>query len=138
MVGHTGYTGLAMFEFKEDGAGTPRLLEINPRIWGTFPLSRATGSGIPLLWCALAWNAGNPDNPAPLPETPVPQRKKMIFAASDLMAAAGYLRRGKPGKALGAFADLVNPTVRDGLFEWGDILPGLAYFRALLAKERHK
>ena len=108
MVGHTGYTGLAMFEFKEDGAGTPRLLEINL------------------------------DNPAPLPETPVPQRKKMIFAASDLMAAAGYLRRGKPGKALGAFADLVNPTVRDGLFEWGDILPGLAYFRALLAKERHK
>ncbi len=138
MVGHTGYTGLAMFEFKEDGAGTPRLLEINPRVWGTFPLSRATGSGIPLLWCALAWNAGNPDNPAPLPETPIPQRKKMIFAASDLMAAAGYLRQGKPGRALGAFADLVNPTVRDGLFEWGDILPGLAYFRALLAKERRK
>ena len=138
MTARTGYTGLAMFEFKEDGAGTPRLLEVNPRIWGTFPLTRVTGSGIPLLWCALAWNAGNPDNPAPLRDVPAPQRKKMVFAASDLMAGAGYLRRGRPGQALGALADLLNPAVRDGLFEWGDILPGLAYFRALLTKERHK
>jgi len=138
MAARTRYTGLAMFEFKEDAAGAPRLLEVNPRVWGTFPLTRASGSGIPLLWCALAWNQGNPDNPAPLPEVRPPRRKKMIFAASDLMAAAGYARRGRPGKALEALADLLNPTVPDGLFEWGDILPGLAYFRALLTKERRK
>ena len=52
------------------------------------------------------------------------------------MAAAGYARRGQPGRALGALADLLNPAVRDGLFEWGDPLPGLAYFRSLLSKER--
>ena len=33
MVRETGYTGLAMFEFKEDAAGRPRLLEVNPRVW---------------------------------------------------------------------------------------------------------
>ena len=60
----------------------------------------------------------------------------MIFAASDLMAAAGYARRGSPGRALGALGDFLNPWVRDGLFEWGDMLPALAYFRSLLAKER--
>ena len=60
----------------------------------------------------------------------------MIFAASDLMAAVGYLRRGEPGRSLGALADLLNPWVRDGLFEWGDMLPALAYFRSLLTKER--
>ncbi len=139
LVEETGYTGLAMLEFKEDGAGRPRLLEVNPRVWGTFPLTRIAGSGLPLLWFLQSWNAGNQSNPAALPEQAPPRpRKKMIFAASDLMAAAGYARRGKPGRALGALADLLNPAVRDGLFEWGDPLPGLAYFRSLLAKERHR
>ena len=136
LTAETGLTGLAMFEFKEDRDGAPRLLECNPRVWGTFPLTRVSGSGIPLLWCALAWNAGNPDNPAPLPALTPPRGRRMIFAASDLMAAAGYARRGSPGRALGALGDLLNPWVRDGLFEWGDMLHALAYFRSLLAKER--
>ena len=131
-----GLSGLAMFEFKEDGAGTPRLLECNPRIWGTFPLTRVSGSGLALGWCTAAWNAGNPDNPAPPPPQAAPRPRRMIFAASDLMAAVGYLRRGEPGRSLGALADLLNPWVRDGLFEWGDMLPALAYFRSLLTKER--
>ena len=137
MVRETGYTGLAMFEFKEDAAGKPRLLEVNPRVWGTFPLTRAAGSVIPLLWCVLSWNAGNPERREPLPVPgPLPGRK-MIFAASDLMAGTGYARRGRPGELLRALGDFFNPAVRDGLFEWGDILPGLAYYRSLLAKERH-
>ena len=134
----TGLSGLAMLEFKEDGQGRPRLLEVNPRVWGTFPLTRASGSGIPLLWCVQAWNTGNPANPAPLPEPDRPRERRMIFAASDLMAALGYARRGEPGRALGALGDLLNPMVRDGLFEWGDPLPGLAYLRSLLSKERHR
>lgn len=138
LVEETGYTGLAMLEFKEDGAGRPRLLEVNPRVWGTFPLTRVAGGGLPLLWFLQAWNAGNPSNPAPLPDPVPPRPKKMVFTASDLMAAAGYARRGQPGRALGALADLLNPAVRDGLFEWGDPLPALAYFRSLLAKERHR
>ena len=136
LTAETGLTGLAMFEFKEDRDGAPRLLECNPRVWGTFPLTRVSGSGIPLLWCALAWNAGNPDNPAPLPALTPPRGRRMIFAASDLMAAAGYARRGSPGRALGALGDFLNPWVWDGLFEWGDMAPALAYFRSLLAKER--
>ena len=137
LVAETGYTGLAMFEFKEDGQGRPCLLEVNPRIWGTFPLTRVTGSGIPLLWAILSHNAGNPGAPIPLPEIPVPRQRKMIFAASDLMAALGYARRGRPGQLLAALGDLINPAVRDGLFEWGDMLPGLAYYRSLITKEKH-
>ncbi len=134
MVRATGYTGLAMFEFKEDAEGTPRLLEVNPRIWGTFPLTRVSRSGMPLLWCTLAWNAGNPTLAVPLPQ-PQPQRGgKMIFVASDLMAARGYLRQGRPGRALGAVADLINPFVRDGLFEWTDCAPALVYYRALFGR----
>ena len=137
IVEAVGYTGLAMFEFKEDEAGKARLLEVNPRIWGTFPLTRVSHSGIPLLWCALAWNAGNPGAPVELPVLPAPLPRRMIFAASDLMAAVGYARRGRPGMFFRALGDLLNPAVRDGLFEWGDMGPAMAYFRSLLEKERH-
>ena len=61
----------------------------------------------------------------------------MIFAASDLMAGVGYARRGRPGALFAALGDFFNPAVRDGLFEWGDMLPGLAYYRSLLHKEKH-
>ena len=138
IVEETGYTGLAMFEFKEDSDRRPRLLEVNPRVWGSFPLTRAAGSEIPLLWYVLSWNAGNPGNQLSLPKTGTLPPKKMIFAASDLMAAAGYAKSGKPGAALRAVGDFLDPRVRDGVFEWGDMLPGLAYFRSLLAKERRK
>lgn len=137
LVRKTGYTGLAMFEFKEDAAGRPRLLEVNPRIWGTFPLTRASGSGIPWLWFLLAWNDANPEAAVPLPPAPRPRTgRRMIFAASDAMAALQYAKRGQPGRSLAAAGDFLRPGVRDGLFEWGDPLPALAYVRSLLKKKR--
>lgn len=136
MVKKTGYSGLAMFEFKEDPAGNPRLLEINPRVWGTFPLTRVSRSGIPLLWCRASWNAGNPGREVPLPQRPEPKSRKMNFFPSDLISGLGYLKKGKPGKAFGALVDLLNPAVRDGLWEWGDPKPGLMYYRSLLRKEK--
>ncbi len=137
MVSETGYTGLAMFEFKEGADGQPRLLEINPRVWGTFPLTRASKSGIPLLWNTLSRNRGNPEKkPEPLPPPPLFRPCKMQFGASDLMAGLGWLRRGRPGKALGALGDFLNPAVKDGLWEWSDPKPGLMYYRSLLKKEK--
>ena len=136
LVGRTGYTGLAMFEFKEGADGAPRLLEVNPRVWGTFPLTRASGSGIPLLWCTLSWNRGNQDRAAPLPPAGAFRPCRMRFFPTDLAAALGYLRRGEWGRALGALADLVRPSVKDGLWEWGDPGPWLAYLRAQMGRER--
>lgn len=60
----------------------------------------------------------------------------MQFGASDLMAGLGWLRRGRPGKALGALGDFLNPAVKDGLWEWSDPKPGLMYYRSLLKKEK--
>jgi predicted ATP-grasp superfamily ATP-dependent carboligase len=134
LVQETDYHGLAMFEFKEGADGKPRLLEINPRIWGTFPLTRVSHSGIPLLWHTLAWNAGNPGQAVPLPGRQAPLACRMTFSASDLMAARGYRKRGQGRKARSALADLFRPSVRDGLWEWSDPKPGLAYYRSLLHK----
>lgn len=136
MVQAARYTGLAMFEFKEDGEGQPRLLEINPRVWGTFPLTRVSRSGIPLLWYTLAYQAGNPGEPVSLPALSPPRRRKMVFAASDAMAAIAYAHRGQVRKAVGAAMDWLNPAVQGGIFSWRDPLPGVAYTRALFSKER--
>lgn len=136
LVRETGYSGLAMFEFKEGADGKLRLLEVNPRVWGTFPLARVSGSGLPLLWCTLSWNRGNPDRALPPPPAPPFRPCRMRFAASDLMSGVGYLRRGQPARALGALVDLLNPAVKDGLWEWSDPRPGLMYYRSLLKKEK--
>ncbi len=136
LVGTVGLTGLAMLEFKEDAQGKPRLLEVNPRVWGTFPLTRAAKSPIPLLWCLLAWNQGNPQKAVTLPEVRAPRRCRMRFAASDIMSAVGYIKTGKPRRAAGAFLDLIRLSVKDGLWEWRDIRPGLMYYRSLLRKDK--
>ena len=136
MVAAVGYTGLAMFEFKENGRGEPRLLEINPRIWGTFPLTRVSGSKIGLAWATLAWNAGNPGREMPMPALPKPRSCKMQFVLSDLMSAAGYLRRGKVGRTVGAVLDTLNPAVRDGLWEWKDMGPAKMYYKSILERKK--
>lgn len=136
LVSATGYTGLAMFEFKEDGAGLPRLLEVNPRVWGTFPLTRVSRSGLPLLWCRSAWNRGNPGQAVPPPPLPQPRECRMHFAPSDLMSAVGYAKTGRWGLVFSALGDLLRPSVKDGLWEWADPKPGMLYIRSLLRKGR--
>lgn len=131
LVAHTGYNGLAMFEFKEDAAGTPYLLEVNPRVWGTYPLTRVSESGMSLAWYALACGERVSDNVPP-------RQRKMIFMASDMMAAVGYLRRGKFQKSIGVFLDFFDPSVCDGLFEWKDPKPAIAYFKSLFIKRRQR
>lgn len=134
MVDAVGYNGLAMVEFKQDAAGAYRLLEINPRIWGSFPLTRVSKCGMSVNWFALAWNSANPDC-AYVPEKLPPYREcKMHFAPSDMMSAVGYLKHGQAGKFFGAVGDFLNPAVRDGLWEKDDKEPGKVYYKALLKK----
>jgi predicted ATP-grasp superfamily ATP-dependent carboligase len=48
--------GLAMVEFKKDKAGQLRLLEVNPKLWGSFDLSVAAGVPFAEKWVQLAMN----------------------------------------------------------------------------------
>jgi hypothetical protein len=48
--------GLAMVEFKKDEAGQFRLLEVNPKLWGSFDLSVAAGVPFTEKWVQLAMN----------------------------------------------------------------------------------
>ena len=51
-----GWHGVAMVEFKMDGNGQPRLLEVNPKLWGSFDLSVAAGVPFAEKWVKLAIN----------------------------------------------------------------------------------
>ncbi len=128
LVAATHFSGLAMFEFKEDASGNPRLLECNPRIWGSFPLTHTAQSTLPYCWFAAAWNQGNPTQAIPLPTNQFLAGKKMTFFPSDLMAGLGYLKKKEPRRALSALIDLLNPRVRDGVFQWSDPAPAFAYY----------
>jgi protein-tyrosine-phosphatase/predicted ATP-grasp superfamily ATP-dependent carboligase len=48
-----GYTGVAMFEFKQNRAGAWILLEVNARPWGSLPLPVALGVDFPYRWYRL-------------------------------------------------------------------------------------
>lgn len=129
LMASTGFSGVAMVEFKEDAAGKPRILEVNPRVWGTYPLTRASGSNFGHLWFCLA--AG-----LPIPAYQPPQPVKMAFYPSDLAAALGYARRKELKKALAVFRDLLDPQVKNGLHEKEDPAPWRAYVRSLLERGR--
>lgn len=135
MMEETGYSGLAMLEFKEDAAGIPRLLEINPRVWGSYPLTRAAKTGLSYVWFAAAWRNGNPGQELPPVSFRPIDGKKMVFSASDAAAALGYWKHGKKRQALRALGDFLNPAVRDGLWEWRDPKPGLRYLKTALKKD---
>ena len=130
LVRETSYTGLAMFELKEDAAGAPRLLEINPRVWGTYPLTRVSGSNFALCWLALSLGIAAPEYRAP-------RRVRMAFYPSDFAAMLGYLRRGAAKQFFAGLHDWLSPAVKNGLAERSDPGPGRAYYRQLFANRRN-
>ena len=131
IVRETKFTGLAMFEFKCGADGAPRLLEINPRIWGTFPLTRAANSDFAYSWFCLAANLPLPDEQPALPV-------RMVYYPADFAAALGYLKAGKPGQLFAVLRDFVNPAVKNGLGDKNDPAPARAYFRNLFHRGGHK
>lgn len=122
------FVGPAMVEFKgesEDAA----FLEINPRLWGSFPLTRVAGAPFTDEWVRAA--AGLPAQRADDP--PYRVGVKMRFAVSDLLSVPGYLRKGELARALGA---VFPGRCRDGLFERGESAVTRAYLKSLLARRR--
>jgi len=82
----TNWSGFAMFEFKINAKNEAFLIEINPRIWGSFYQSIASGTNFPALLCDYL--CGKPLN--------VEQNKKTITCLSPLylFSLVQYLRKG--------------------------------------------
>lgn len=129
IIRESGFTGPAMLEFKCGADGKPRLLEINPRVWGTFPLTRASGSDFAYGWFCLAGGL-------PLPEECKPMHVKMVYYPADLIAALSYLKSGRPGMFFAALRDVFDPRVKSGLFLSKDPKPSFIYIRNLFHRRR--
>ena len=124
------FEGLAMVEFK----GTPEdyaLLEINPRVWGSYPLQYLAAAGFAEGY-ALAASGRS------LPEAASPQYglgvKMQFFISGARWALAKSKASRSPAPLLGYAADIVNPKVRHGLWSWRDMRPGLMYMKGLAGR----
>ena len=117
-----------MFEFKQDSNGEFYLLECNPRVWGTYPLTRASKSNLSLCWFKAAYESANPGMHFDEGENDY-NDVKMHFLLSDMASGLSYLKNGKVSKGLAGVFSFLNPTLKNGLFELKDIKPALMYLK---------
>jgi len=125
-----GFRGVAMVEFKRDGkAGDYRLLEINPRFWGSLPLAIHCGVNFPVRQAELALGR------QPSAATPYRVGRKVRFFLPDLLAVIAQFRRGgRPGVLVTYAKELLDLTIKDGMFELSDPMPTVAYILEKLRK----
>lgn len=120
-----GFVGLAMVEFKGG-----KLLEINPRVWGSFPLTYKCGAPLARDYVRASLGEELPSIQGPRYRTGV----RMQFVLNDGLACLGYLRQGQPGRGLRGLVDLLNPRVKDGVFSFDDPKPFFRYLKNALGK----
>jgi predicted ATP-grasp superfamily ATP-dependent carboligase len=115
------WTGVAMVEFKKDD--DYRLMEVNPRFWGSLPLATKAGVNFPDLLCRRAM--GEEIGAAPR----VAEGVRLRFLPLDAAAALSSL--GVPERrwsyALGFLSDLLDPSVVDGILDPTDLEASLVY-----------
>ncbi len=114
--------GLAMVEFKVDERDQlPKLMEINPRVWGSMPLAIASGVDFPYLLFKLAIDGDVQELRS------FKEGVKMRFLINDIRAALSYLAKGKNKIAyLRKFIkDLFDMNVKEGIISLSDPKPGL-------------
>jgi len=118
-----GFAGLAMVEFKGD-----HILEVNPRIWGSFPLTAQAGSQIAVRCVRAA--AGEE-----IAYTPCDYRTGVLmrFTLNDTLATLSLLRSGQLRKALAGVGDMFR--VREALRDRDDPAPLRAYFKSVLLRK---
>jgi predicted ATP-grasp superfamily ATP-dependent carboligase len=117
-----GFSGVAMVEFKGNC-----VLEVNPRVWGSFPMTERAGSS---LVCNYARAAAG-EKPDYVPRD-YQIGVRMRFTLNDAAATLDYLRRGQIGKAFGGMADFFR--VKEALSAADDPKPLRHYLRSSLLK----
>ncbi len=97
MLASAGYWGFAQLQFLSDGH-TPKLIDINPRFYGSLPLALASGVNLPAAWHSVV--LGKSHGPPASYRTGVTYR----WMEADIIAAlrgspSGLLRRAPQPRA---------------------------------------
>lgn len=158
------WRGVAMVEFKGNLDSGVFLMEINPRFWGSLPLSILSGCDIPFAIyraasgelsgehagseavdpcrkCTDSTASGEQPNKCTCNATNTrrcgyKQGTRMRFLFQDLLSLPGYMRikKNKLKFLLQFTGQLFNPRIKDGVLEFRDLKSSLAYIRQALNK----
>jgi predicted ATP-grasp superfamily ATP-dependent carboligase len=115
------WSGVAMVEFKKDD--DYRLMEVNPRFWGSLPLATRAGVNFPELLCRRAM--GEELGAAPRGAEGVRLRFLPLDAAAALSAWRVPERRWS--YPFGFLRDLFDFSVSDGIVDLTDLEASLLY-----------
>jgi predicted ATP-grasp superfamily ATP-dependent carboligase len=121
------WVGLAMVEFKEDPRdGIPKLMEINPRFWGSVALPIFSGVDFPVL--AARVTAGFPVQPVLRYET---GKKARWLWPGDVLHFVASLKRGRWTRHFFRFFDTATC---DDMLSIRDPLPSILFTMECLRK----
>jgi predicted ATP-grasp superfamily ATP-dependent carboligase len=119
------WRGVAMVEFKRCAkTGKLYVLEVNPRFWGSLPLSEAAGVNFPhlLYQAALGEKISSPDYRVGVRMRLLPTYLLSLW--STFRSAPWSLRNWLP-----KLSYLLDPRICEGLFSLDDLKPAFAYLR---------
>ena len=125
------WKGLAMVEFKKDVIDNKfKLIEVNPKFWGTLPLAIESGIDFPFIF----YNASLGNKLEIKKEYPA--GIKMRFLWLDIPAVIQELLKGKRKlfTLRSLLKELFNFRIKDGLLSIDDIKPGIMYLIQRLEK----
>lgn len=122
LLGAVAWHGAAMVEFKVAGDGTPYLMEINPRLWGSLQLAVDAGVNFPLMLYRSA--LGQPmEHPT---SYRTGQRLRWLLGDLDRLYLLYRDADVAAGTKLREALTFLNPglgTVRYEVNRWGDLGP---------------
>ncbi len=117
----TGFSGLCMLEFKEQ-CGKFYLLEINPRVWGSFPAIGKASSSILSTYLDACQNISYGF------DTDYRVGVKIKFLRGLVASVFSYLKKGNIKGAAASIGYLLNPCVKTALFSFKDPFPAIRDF----------
>ena len=121
------WEGVALVEFRREPSGTPWLMEINGRYWGSLPTAIAAGVDFPYYH----WQVAHGMMPSVV--APYATGVRVRWTRGDLLRLRERLferpgfgtPRARAADELRSFASDFAPTVRSAMWDWRDPLPAI-------------
>ena len=118
------WQGVAMVEFKQEySTGEYKLMEINPRFWGSLPLAIESGVNFPYLLYKLI----NDENFNSIKK--YKNGVKLRFLVTDSISALSHLRNKHFKQFFYFVRDLFNPKIKEGVISLFDLKPTWPYLK---------
>jgi predicted ATP-grasp superfamily ATP-dependent carboligase len=128
LLDKAGWHGVAMAEYKVTADGTPYLMEINTRFWGSLQLAVDAGVDFPWLLYQLAFG----DNPGPVHTYKRGVRLRWLLGDLDSLYLILRDRQFSFAEKAGAFGRFLTPSpfrTRHEVNRLGDLRPFLCELR---------